>query len=44
MDENIYNEIESQKLKESEQREKTFNGMTAKEWTLNSRSVWNDLS
>ena len=26
MDENIYNEIESQKLKESEQREKTFNG------------------
>ncbi len=44
MDETIYNEIDSQELKESEQREKTFNGMTAREWTLNSRSVWNDLS
>ena len=43
MDETINNEIELQ-LKESEQREKTFNGMTAREWTLNSRSVWNDLS
>lgn len=30
--------------KEREQRQKTFNGMTAKEWTINSRSVWNDLS
>jgi DNA modification methylase len=30
--------------KEKIQREKTFNGMTAKEWTLGSRSVWNDLS
>ena len=26
------------------QREKTFNGLTAKEWAVNSRSVWNDLS
>lgn len=30
--------------KEREQRKKTFNGMTAREWTLNSRSVWNDVS
>lgn len=30
--------------KEKEQRQKTFNGMTAREWTINSRSVWNDLS
>lgn len=44
MGETINNEIEAQELKESKQREKTFNGMTAKEWTLNSRSVWNDLS
>lgn len=32
------------KLKEQVQREKTFNGMTAREWTLCSRSVWNDVS
>lgn len=32
------------KAKENEQRKKTFNGMTAHEWTLSSRSVWNDLS
>ncbi len=44
MDENINNKIELQELKESEQREKTFNGMTAREWARNSRSVWNDLS
>ena len=30
--------------KEKEQRSKTFNGMTAREWTLCSRSVWNDVS
>lgn len=30
--------------KEQEQRAKTFNGMTAREWTLSSRSVWNDVS
>ncbi len=44
MGEIIDNEIESQKFKEAEQRDRTFNGMTAREWTLNSRSVWNDLS
>lgn len=33
-------EIEKEKL----QREKTFNGTTAKEWTLLSRNVWNDVS
>lgn len=30
--------------KETLQREKTFNGMTAREWTLSSRNVWNDVS
>lgn len=30
--------------KEKIQREKSFNGMTAKEWTLSSRNVWNDVS
>ncbi len=30
--------------KEKLQRERTFNGMTAREWTLSSRSVWNDVS
>ena len=30
--------------KEKKQRERSFNGMTAKEWALNSRSVWNDVS
>ena len=35
---------EEKKIKEIEQREKTFNGMTAHGWTINSRSVWNDLS
>jgi len=35
---------EQEKDKEKLQREKTFNGMSAKEWTLCSRSVWNDVS
>lgn len=30
--------------KEKKQREKTFNGITAKEWTILSRNVWNDVS
>lgn len=30
--------------KESEQRKKTFNGLTAREWTALSRNVWNDVS
>lgn len=30
--------------KDEEQREKTFNGLTAREWTLTSRNVWNDVS
>lgn len=33
-----------QKLKEDEQRKRTFNGLSAREWTIRSRSVWNDLS
>ena len=38
------NELEAIRMKEIEQRKKTFNGMTAKEWTKSSRSVWNDVS
>lgn len=30
--------------KETEQRKKTFNGLTAKEWASLSRNVWNDIS
>ncbi|AXM88920.1 DNA methyltransferase [Anoxybacillus gonensis] len=30
--------------KENQQRQNTFNGMTAREWTLHSRNVWNDVS
>lgn len=33
-----------EKEKEKAQRERTFNGMTAREWTLCSKSVWNDVS
>lgn len=36
--------IEEISEKEKEQRSKTFNEMTAREWTLSSRSVWNDVS
>jgi DNA modification methylase len=35
---------EEQRLKEEEQRKRTFNGLSAREWTIRSRSVWNDLS
>jgi len=35
-------EIDS--AKDVEQRSRTFNGMTAREWTTHSRSVWNDVS
>jgi DNA modification methylase len=31
-------------IKEKEQRARTFNGLTASEWTALSRNVWNDLS
>ena len=30
--------------KEAEQREKSFNGLTAKEWASLSKNVWNDVS
>ena len=30
--------------KEEEQQKKTFNGLTAREWTSLSRNVWNDVS
>lgn len=35
---------EENKIKEDTQRKRTFNGLTAHEWTLLSRSVWNDVS
>lgn len=40
----ITNNVEKVNLKEIEQRSKTFNGLTAKEWTLLSKNVWNDVS
>ena len=36
--------IEKNKDKEVQQRNKSFNGLTAKEWTLLSKNVWNDVS
>lgn len=39
----ILSEADTQ-IKEADQRKKSFNGMTAREWTLSSRSVWNDVS
>ena len=44
---NMCNELTSPKNneeKEKSQRLKSFNGLTAKEWTERSRSVWNDVS
>lgn len=38
------NKTEEDKSKELLQRNKTFNGLTAREWTILSRSVWNDVS
>jgi len=35
---------EEELKKEKEQREKTFNGLTAKEWASLSKNVWNDVS
>ncbi len=35
---------EESRRDESYQRAKTFNGLTAREWTLSSRNVWNDVS
>ncbi len=35
---------EEEREKEKIQREKTFNGLSAKEWAMLSRSVWNDVS
>jgi DNA modification methylase len=37
-------EFKSEQEKEDYQRLKTFNGMTAKEWTLASLNIWSDLS
>jgi DNA modification methylase len=36
--------VQSQLEKEAAQRERTFNGLTAREWTKMSRNVWDDLS
>lgn len=35
---------EEELKKQAEQREKTFNGLTAKEWASLSKNVWNDVS
>lgn len=35
---------EAEKEKEIEQRKKSFNGLTAKEWASLSKNVWNDVS
>jgi DNA modification methylase len=35
---------EDNKAKEIEQRKKSFNGLTAKEWASLSKNVWNDVS
>jgi len=37
-------EKEDLRLKEDEQRKKTFNNLTAKEWASLSKNVWNDVS
>jgi DNA modification methylase len=36
--------MENQDEKEVQQRESTFNGLTAKEWASLSKNVWNDVS
>lgn len=36
--------MEKELKKEVEQRKKTFNGLTAKEWASLSKNVWNDVS
>lgn len=35
---------EERHAEDAVQRERTFNGLTAREWTLLSRNVWNDVS
>ena len=39
----IYINSEDELIKDREQREITFNGLTANEWAIASRSVWKDL-
>lgn len=39
-----FNKTEEVHQKKILQRERTFNGMTAREWTRSSRNVWNDVS
>jgi DNA modification methylase len=36
--------VPAETAKERDQRERTFNALTAREWTRLSRNVWNDLS
>ena len=40
----LYDELEDDGEKAKEQRLRTFNGLSAKEWASLSRSVWNDVS
>ncbi|MDD6302045.1 MAG: DNA methyltransferase [Bacillales bacterium] len=39
----IYVENEQSYVRQKEQRDLTFNGMSATEWALNSKSVWKDM-
>ncbi len=44
MENKEYLEVDKVLEKEEEQRKKTFNGLTAKEWASLSKNVWNDVS
>jgi len=44
MESKEYLESDNVLEKEEEQRKKTFNGLTAKEWASLSKNVWNDVS
>ena len=39
----IYVNEEDEVQKKKNQRGSTFNGLTANEWTINSKSVWSDI-
>jgi len=46
MGNNTYNKLtkDEERKKQEEQRKKSFNGLTAKEWASLSKNVWNDVS
>ena len=39
-----FNSSHEKKLKELDQRKRSFNGLTAKEWASLSKNVWDDVS